>query len=350
VLYYYWLRPLTLLVVTITAGAIAVESKQVAPEQRGLLESLIGVLGSLKGSNLSLDGHYIAPLASLLAPVEGEPLLDGKRRLIVSPHRLLHWYPFAAMPYQGTALVRSFALRYAPNLTSLLVPRRAPAAPRMTALAVSEFPGRALDPLPGVRVEAADSAAVYAAASIPSSLLTEPARAEVLGRLRDGTFAGTWCLLLATHGHSLMDEVSKDAPLESVLELADGSVDGYEIAAAGLGCEVVVLTACCTGQRAIGGRGRAEQPGDELFGLSAAFLEAGCGSVLAPAWPADDAVVARLITAFHRNLVQGIPADAALARAQRAFLDTASAKERLAYYWAPLVLTAIGRPAPIPLT
>jgi len=347
VIYYYWLRPLTLLVTTITADAIAVESKPVPPEQRTRLEGLIGVLGSLKGSNLALDSHYLAPLAPVLTPVEGQPLLEGKERLIVSPHRLLHWYPFAALPYQGGPLVRSFALRYAPNLTSLLVPRAAPRPPRMAALAVSEFPGRELDPLPGVRAESADSAAVYSAISIPATLTAEPTRAQVLAALRDGTLAGAWCLLVATHGHSLMDEVSRDAPLESVLELADDSVDGYEIAAADLECEVVVLTACCTGQRAIGGRGRAEQPGDELFGLSAAFLEAGCGSVLAPAWPADDSVMAKLVTAFHQHLARGCPADIALARAQRAFLDTASAKERFAYYWAPLVLTAIGRPRPV---
>jgi len=217
----------------------------------------------------------------------------------------------------------------------------------MAALAVSEFPGRDLDPLPGVRAESAASAATYSAVNIPATLAAEPTRAQVLAALRDGTLAGAWCLLVATHGHSLMDEVSRDAPLESVLELADDSVDGYEIAAADLECEVVVLTACCTGQRAIGGRGRAEQPGDELFGLSAAFLEAGCGSVLAPAWPADDSVMAKLVTAFHQHLARGCPADIALARAQRAFLDTASAKERFAYYWAPLVLTAIGRPRPV---
>jgi CHAT domain-containing protein len=350
VIYYYWLRPLTLLVVTITADALAVESKAVEQEQRTLLERLIGVLGSLKGSNLGLDSHYIAPLAAVLTPVEGQRLLEGKQRLIVSPHRLLHWYPFAAMPYLEKPLVRSFALRYAPNLTSLLVPRAAPGAPRMAALAVSEFPGRELGPLPGVRAEAENSTAIYSAVNIPSVLTAEPTRAEVLGALRDGTLAGAWCLLLATHGHSLMDEVSRDAPLESVLELADDSVDGYEIAAADLECEVVMLTACCTGQRAIGGRGLAEQPGDELFGLSAAFLEARCGSVLAPAWPADDSVMARLTAAFHRNLAQGSPADLALAQAQRAFLDTANAKERLAYYWAPLILTAIGRPMPIPVT
>jgi CHAT domain-containing protein len=165
--------------------------------------------------------------------------------------------------------------------------------------------------------------------------------------MRDGRLSGAWCLHLATHGHSLMDEISRDAPLESVLELADNSVDGYEIAAADLACEVVVLTACYAGQRAVSGRGLAEQPGDELFGLSAAFLDARCRSVLAPAWPAQDDAISRLIAAFHRNLTHGSPADIALAQAQRAFLDAATAKERPAYYWASLTLTAIGRPAPI---
>jgi CHAT domain-containing protein len=351
VVYYYWLRSLTLLVVTITADAIAVESKPVAPDQRSLLERLIGVLGSLKGSVLSLDATYIAPLGPVLTPVEGLPLLEGRRRLIISPHRLLHWFPFAAMPYQDQPLIRSFAVRYAPNLTSMLLPRAARAAPQMTALAVSKFPGRPdLGELSGVRDEATDIAAVYSAALIPAQLTSEPTRAQLLTALREGTLSAAWCLLVATHGHSLTDEVSRDAPLESVLELADGSVDGYEIAAANLGCEVVVLTACYAGQRAIGGRGQAEQPGDELFGLSAAFLEARCGSVLAPAWPADDQVMARLMIAFHRHLAEGCPADIALAQAQRAFLDTASAKERRAYYWAPLMLSAIGRPAAMPRT
>ena len=349
VIYYYWLMPLTLLVVTITAEAIAAERKLLGPDQRTLLERLIKVMGSLTGSNRGLDSAFIGPLAPVLTPVEGRHLLDGKQRLIVSPHRLLHWYPFAAMPYQGKPLVQSFALRYAPNLTSLLVPDADPGAPRMAALAVSEFPGRPeLGELRAVRREAADITAIYSKASIPSALIAEPTRGEVLAAMRDGRLGRAWCLHLATHGHSLMDEISRDAPLESVLELADNSVDGYEIAAADLECEVVVLTACYAGQRAISGRGMPEQPGDELFGLSAAFLDARCRSVLAPAWPADDEATSRIIAAFHRNLAQGSPADIALAQAQRAFLDTATFKERPAYYWAPLMLTTIGRPMPIP--
>jgi CHAT domain-containing protein len=348
VIYYYWLLPRVLLVVTITAEAIAIERKILEPDQRTLLERLITVLGSLKGSNRGLDAAFIEPLAPVLTPVDGQPLLEGKQRLIVSPHRLLHWYPFAAMPHQGQPLVRSFALRYAPNLTSLLVQRPDPGAPRMAALAVSEFPGRPeLGELRGVRAEAADIKAIYSEAGIPSTLMAEPTRGEVLAAMSDGRLSGAWCLHLATHGHSLMDEISRDVPLESVLELAGNSVDGYEIAAADLECEVVVLTACYAGQRAISGRGLAEQPGDELFGLSAAFLGARCRSVLAPAWPADDDAISRIITAFHRNLAHGAPADIALAQAQRAFLDAATVKERPAYYWAPLTLTVVGRPMPI---
>jgi CHAT domain-containing protein len=349
VIYYYWLLPRTLLVVTITAEATASERKILEPDQRTLLERLITGLGLLKGSNQGLDAAFIKPLAPVLTPVDGQPLLEGKQRLIVSPHRLLHWYPFAAMPYQGQPLVRSFALRYAPNLTSLLVPRPDPGPPRMAALAVSEFPGRPeLGELRGVRAEAEDIEAIFSKAGISSALMAEPTRGEVLDAMRDGRLSGAWCLHLATHGHSLMDEISRDAPLESVLELADNSVDGYEIAAADLACEVVVLTACYAGQRAISGRGLAEQPGDELFGLSAAFLDARCRSVLAPAWPADDDATPWIITAFHRNLAEGAPADIALALAQRAFLDTATAKLRRAYYWAPFMLTAIGRPMSIP--
>lgn len=349
IIYYYWLLPLSLLVVTITADAIVVERKLPDQDQRTRLERLIRELGSLTGSNRSLDAAFIEPLASVLTPVDGLPLLAGKQRLIVSPHRLLHWFPFAAMPYQGRPLVRSFAVRYAPNLTSLLVPRPDPCEPRLTVLGVSEFPGRpGLGELSGVRRVAADLTAIYSEADIPLDVMREPTRGEVLAAMRDGALVRSWCAHLDTHGHSLMDEVSKDAPLESVLELADNSVDGYEIAAARLDCEVVVLTACFAGQRAISGRGRAEQPGDELFGISAAFLDARCRSVLAPAWPADHEAISQIITEFHRGLAQGFPADIALAQAQRAFLDTADFVNRPAYYWAPLVLTAIGRPMPLP--
>ena len=348
VVYYYWLMRAALLIVTITSDAVAVDWKTFSANDSGKLETFIDELGSMTGSNLDLDKYFIAPLAPLLTPTEGQPLLQGKDRLVLSPHRLLHWYPFAAMPYQDRPLVQQFALRQAPNLTSLLIPPAGPAAERVADIAVSAFPGREalLNPLPQVRQVALEIAAIYDKAGVPAKLMLEPSRAELLGALADGTLAGSWCLHLGTHGHSVADKISENAPLESMLDLADDSVDGYEIAASDLRCELVVLTACDSGQLAIRGRGMAEQPGDELFGLPAAFLEARCGSILAPVWPADGRFISSIVKAFHRNLAQGAPADIALARAQREYLDGTAGRMRSAYWWAPLVLTAVSRPVP----
>jgi CHAT domain-containing protein len=348
VVYYYWLMRAALLIVTITSDAIAVDRKTFSEKDSGKLGKFIDQLSSMTGSNLSLDKEYIAPLAPLLTPVEGQPLLEGKHRLVLSPHRLLHWYPFAAMPYQGRPLVQQFALRQVPNLTSLLIPQAGYESERVADIAVSAFPGREalLSPLPQVRQVALEIAAIYDKAGVPAKLMLEPSRAELLGALADGTLAGSWCLHLGTHGHSIADKISENAPLESMLELADGSVDGYEIASADLRCEIVVLTACDSGQLAIRGRDMAEQPGDELFGLPAAFLEARCGSILAPVWPADGGYISSIVKAFHRNLAQGAPADIALAQAQREYLDGAAGIMRSAYWWAPLVLTAVSRPVP----
>ena len=349
VVYYYWLQRAALLIVTITSADIAVDWKPFTPEGRGKLEGFVDELSSLSGSNLGLDEAFIVPLAELLTPADGQRLLAGKERVLISPHRLLRWYPFAAMPYHGRPLARTFALRQTPNLTSLLVPRTRPAKKSIVAIAVSSFPGRpALHPLPLVQKEVTEVAAIYDEAGVAIKVMREPRRADVLGALSARTLDEAWCLHLATHGHPIADEISKDAPLETMLELADGSVDGYEIAAADLGCEVVVLTACDSGQFAVRGRGMAEQPGDELFGMPAAFLEARCGSVLAPTWPADENSTSWIIADFHRHIAHGLPADVALAQAQRAFLDGANPIERRAYFWAPLTLTAIGRPMPRP--
>ena len=211
VIYYYWLNPLSLLVLTITTDAIMVERKLPGQDQRTRLERLIKELGSLTGSNRGLDEAFIEPLAPVLTPVDGLPLLEGKQRLIVSPHRLLHWYPFAAMPHQGTPLVQSFALRYAPNLTSLLVPRPDACTPRLAVLGVSEFPGRPeLGELRGVPRVAADLTAIYTEVSIPLEVMLEPTRGDMLAAMCNGALASAWCLHLDTHGHSLMDEVSRD--------------------------------------------------------------------------------------------------------------------------------------------
>jgi CHAT domain-containing protein len=345
IVHYYWLRPRVLLIVTITSVGIAVDRSVLTQEDRAKLDAFIDVLSSIAGSNGDVDAAFIAPL---LMPAGSRRMLQGKERLVVSPHGVLRWYPFAAMPYQGGPLVRTFALRQVPNLTSLLVPRGVSGPARVAGIAVSEFPDReaTLPPLPEASPGASQIAAMYAAAGVPTKVMFEPTRAELIGALMDDTLTGAWCLHLATRVHSIADDISKGGPLESTLELADGSVDGYEIAAASLGSEVVVLTSCDAGQLAIRSRSMVEQVGDELSGLHAAFFESHCGSVLAPLWPSDESTISRIVIAFHGNLAHYAPPDIALAQAQREFLNTANDKERGAYYWASLVLTTTGRLMP----
>jgi CHAT domain-containing protein len=131
--------------------------------------------------------------------------------------------------------------------------------------------------------------------------------------------------------------------MDSVLQLADGAVDGLEISSWPLErCGVVTLSACEAGQLAITGRGMDELPGDEMFGLPAAFLEAGARSVLASVWPAVEEG-GEIIVSFHRHIAAGVAADLALQAAQCEYLDARAGAPARAYFWAGLFLLSLGR-------
>ena len=121
VIYHYWVRPTVLVVVTLTAQDMEVERRSLSAAQRANLERFVRVIATLKGTHYTLDSAFVAPLADVLLPDKGRRLLEGKRRLAISPHRLLHWFPFHAAPWKGAPLIREFAVRYVPNLVSLLL-------------------------------------------------------------------------------------------------------------------------------------------------------------------------------------------------------------------------------------
>jgi CHAT domain-containing protein len=148
------------------------------------------------------------------------------------------------------------------------------------------------------------------------------------------------CIHLAGHAENILG----DTPLESHLYLYDAVLDGLEIAGWRLPAELVVLSACSAGQRAISGRGLAEVPGDELFGLQAAFFAAGSRWIISPLWPVVDDVGLRLMQTLHHNLATGCTPEVAHQRAVKAFLADAGVKWRRPYYWAPFYVTAMGRP------
>ena len=140
VVYHYWLRPTVLVVATITATEREVERRAVSAQQRALLERLDS-LSRLQGSNLGMDELH-RPARRRAVSREGAAVPARQATAAISPHRLLHWFPFHAAPWDGEPLVRRFAVRYVPNLLSLVL-EPAPARDRHAlALAVSRFEGR----------------------------------------------------------------------------------------------------------------------------------------------------------------------------------------------------------------
>jgi CHAT domain-containing protein len=133
--------------------------------------------------------------------------------------------------------------------------------------------------------------------------------------------------------------------MESRLFLRDTVLDGLEIANWRLDAQLVVLSACCSGQRAIEGRGLKEElPGDDMFGLQAAFFAAGAKQVLGSLWPVDSAAAREIMVAFHRHLAAREAPDLALQAAIVGYLSSARpARLRKLYYWAPFFLSALGR-------
>lgn len=139
--------------------------------------------------------------------------------------------------------------------------------------------------------------------------------------------------------HAVLDGRRPD---RSRLQVAPGqSGDGWitvgDIERAGLASPVVVLSGCDTAGRPSSSEG--------LLGLSRAFLAAGARTVVATAWPVDDAASARLMVDFHRALAERRgDAVAALREAQLSMLRRGRS-EGLAiahpFFWAGYVVHGV---------
>jgi CHAT domain-containing protein len=332
--------PTILLIVAADRERFTVERTILTDEDVATLDDLLVRLRTGKWDDLAAA---IAKLATQLFPAQTVALLEGKRRLIVSPHRKLHLLPFHALAWKDGLLVDAFAVSYTPNLSIIAAPGRASAKPKVLVMGSKDFavPGLALPSLDGVGVEVRGVAATYRDAGIETDVLTDTrlTRAELQRRSDDGSLATFSCLHLATHAESVLDV--QNTPMESRLFLHDAALDGLEISNLRLDADLVVLSACDSGQRAISGRGMTELGGDDLFGIQAAFSMAGARCILGSLWPVDDEVTAAMMIGFHRRLAQQIAPEIALQSAVLDYLRTPG--NRTGYAWAPFFLSVMER-------
>lgn len=253
--------------------------------------------------------HHLGVLYDLLLRPLEEQL--GTRRLIVVPHRALHYVPFHALHDGEGYVIERREVSYAPSASVLHHCVTRPRHPLRRALLV----GMPDAQTPRVRDEVMRLSALLPGAV---TLLDEQ---TTLAALREHA---PWAdvVHLACHG-----QFRPDSPLFSSLRLGDGWLtvrDAYDLR---LNCELVALSACETGLSAV-------SPGDELIGLARGFFSAGAPSLLVSLWTVDDESTATLMTEFYTHLSAGDTAATALRQAQCQLMQ----EYPHPFYWSPFVL------------
>ena len=245
--------------------------------------------------------------AALWAPLA--PLL-GERRAVVVPHGVLHYLPFAALHDGERHEVERRELCRAPSAAVLLRCLQRSTTRFERALVLGHADVR----LPLVRAELRAVAARFADARL---LQDGAAGADALRAA-----PAIDLLHIACHAH-----FRHDSPRFSALHLADGAFTVRDAAQLRLPCALVTLSACETGVSAV-------IPGDELIGLTHAFIAAGAARVLASLWTVQDEATVGFMERFYDRLRAGLAPARALREVQ---LETLREQPH-PYLWAAFVL------------
>lgn len=258
---------------------------------RGLLESP-GKQGAVGLQEIHARGREL--YRDLMAPPAG---LLSKSVLYILPHGPLHYLPFSAL-YDGSGYVMDrVTLLTVPSATVLTYLEKKPRARKgETVVFANPDLGDAQFDLPY-----ADQEGTAIHARVPASVLLRRGDAtEIRARSRA---LDAKVLHFAAHA-----TFKQDRPLDSAVMLApgggqDGALTAGEIFGLTLPGSLVVLSACETG------RGKLAA-GDELIGLTRAFMYAGAPQLLATLWQVDDRASSLLMDEFYRELATRPPADA----------------------------------------
>jgi CHAT domain-containing protein len=339
-----------LLTLAVDRDHFRAERINLEPLDLARLQDFVVFVRELKStSGASLD-RAVERLGRVLLPIPLRDFIAAKPRVIFSPHRSLHLFPFHALRWTETDFIATrFAVRYVPNFSSLLLPVQPAPANRILALGIGEFTDPKITPLPLVEpnVRAIQQFYVDQGADV-ETLLGAQATRSGMEELRDrGELAKFRCIHFGTHGLSVFD--TPNQPLEARLLLQDGALDAMAITGLHLNADLVVLSACHSGQRALAVRDSKELPGDDIFGLQSALFESGARSVLGTLWLVETTSSSTLIRAFHRHYAASQSAEYALQNAIRDYL-AAPGNARGIFYWAPYFVSCLGSPSIRPST
>ena len=241
----------------------------------------------------------IEPIADLLPKNEND-------RMIFIPHKQLFLVPFPALQDEaGNYLIEKHTILTAPSIELLSLTRQQrqnlpdsvqsalvvgnPTMPSVTTQAGE--PPQPLSNLPHAQTEANKIAQLFNTQPLTGNRATKAAILPKLSQAR--------IIHLATHG--LLDDF-KGLGVPGAIALApsgtgelnDGLLSAGELLQMKFNAELVVLSACKTGQGDI--------TNDGVIGLSRSFIAAGVPSIIVSLWSVSDAPTAELMTRFYQNL------------------------------------------------
>jgi len=333
----YFVTPERVLVFVVTRDTVRSVSVPIAVDDLvrrvRLARDLVGQPGSRPESvtEVLVGLHDV-----LVAPVERTGALRGLLRLIIVPHSVLAYLPFAALKRSSTGryLMQDYILLHLPSAAALGALRNSDASLQYQDAAAppilfAPFP----DALPGSGLEARAFRRTVSGAQIKQgSTATE---VSLRAALSQGSVVH-----VATHGvmnarNSLFSRIDLARGLGGPLD--DGRLEVHELLGIRIKAPLVFLSGCETG---VGGAWSTQfTRGEDFATLAQAFLYAGARTVMATLWRIGDKGAAAFAERFYTHLAV-MPPPEALAAAQQDLLR--SSGYAAPHYWAPYQISGSG--------
>jgi CHAT domain-containing protein len=266
----------------VEAVSIALGRKDLLAKVSALRDNVLQVGEKEKFAALSRDLYQLL-VAPALAGIRGKELL-------IVPHDVLHYLPFQALlSPDGRYLVQDFPIHYlsSASLMQFTHAKRRAAAEKALVMGNPSLGDEAYN-LRFAEREAKEVATVYPQSAVYLRAEASKPRAISLSPNYD-------MLHFAVHA-----EFNEEDPMSSALLLAvegkdDGRLKVEEIFSLDLKTSMVVLSACETGLGKL-------SSGDEIVGLTRAFIYAGTPSIVTTLWKVNDRASYELMREFYRNL------------------------------------------------
>jgi CHAT domain-containing protein len=319
----YWISNNELILWLITSTNV--KERSVKVEKSEIVTLVEQARNAIQSNSQQQITSNLSKLYSLLiAPLESE--ISGFSNLVIIPNSGLHFLPFQALiDEKGKFLVERFNFIYAPSASvySLCKKRETPTGSSFMGMALGDISVGSNVGLPGTEDE------------LKKILPLFTNKISAFGKDCTESFvrqnAGKYNYLhFATHGVYNYKQPLYSCLLFPPADNDDGRLNVYEVFELNLNSKLVTLSACETGLGNI-------TQGDEITGLSRAFLFAGSSAVIVSLWSVADYPTALLMANFYKY-IQSHPLQEALTLAQRDVIKSFPQPS----YWSPFILIGNG--------